>query len=86
MHEHHHHHDHDHGHSGEAKTFTEKLAILLTHWIDHNESHQEEYRKWAALAHQEGREDLGEYIQAAMERFQDGNDRLRQAKQILETE
>ncbi|MBN2231559.1 MAG: hypothetical protein JW781_01885 [Deltaproteobacteria bacterium] len=92
MHEHHHHHEHGHcgacaGAAGtEAKSFTEKLDILLSHWIDHNESHQDDYRKWAAQAQKENREDLVEYIKAAMERFREGNDRLRQAKQILEME
>ncbi|OPX18676.1 MAG: hypothetical protein BZ151_13445 [Desulfobacca sp. 4484_104] len=49
-----------------------------------NESHQEDYKKWAAQAKKAGREDLVELIQAAMIQFKEGNNRLRQAKQILE--
>ena len=32
----------------------EKLQVLLPHWIEHNQGHTEECRKWAAQAdHQE---------------------------------
>ena len=29
----------------------EKLQVLLPHWIQHNEEHAEESRKWAKRAH-----------------------------------
>jgi hypothetical protein len=31
-------------------TETEILCVLLTHWIDHNKEHAEEYRRWAKHA------------------------------------
>ncbi len=31
-----------------------RLAILLQHWIEHNESHRDEYRKWAQKAEELG--------------------------------
>ena len=55
-HEDHHHHDHDHhdhGHSGSdspAMSLEDKLKTLLTHWIDHNNSHMETYKSWAQKA------------------------------------
>ena len=29
---------------------TEKLRILIPHWLEHNEEHAEEYRRWAEKA------------------------------------
>jgi len=90
MHEHHDHgtcenHGHCHGcgNHQEAMTFNEKMLILLNHWIDHNDSHQTDYKKWAAQAKEEGLDDVVEKILAAMHQFQEGNQRLRQAQQIL---
>jgi hypothetical protein len=28
----------------------EKLRMLIPHWIEHNEEHAEEYRRWSAEA------------------------------------
>ncbi|MCK4378634.1 MAG: hypothetical protein KAW01_04790 [Deltaproteobacteria bacterium] len=91
MHEHHDHDNpcggHSHCHScGEHQSmnFEEKIDLLLGHWIDHNESHQEDYKKWAAQAKKEGKDDIVELILEAMSQFKEGNNRLRQAKQILE--
>ena len=91
MHEHHDHeacenHSHCHGcgnHHHETMSFEEKLMTLLNHWVDHNDSHQVDYKKWAAQAKEEGMDDVVEKILAAMQLFQEGNQRLRQAQQIL---
>lgn len=32
----------------------EKLQVLLPHWIEHNQGHAAECKKWAELAGQEG--------------------------------
>lgn len=29
---------------------TEKLRILIPHWLEHNEEHAEEFRRWAEKA------------------------------------
>jgi len=29
---------------------TEKLQMLIPHWLEHNEEHAEEYRRWAKKA------------------------------------
>ncbi|MCD6430449.1 MAG: hypothetical protein J7L57_04430 [Deltaproteobacteria bacterium] len=90
MHEH-----HDHGPGGndshchgcdnhqEKMSFAEKLTMLLNHWIDHNDSHQTDYKKWAAQAKEEGHEEVVGKILEAMQLFQEGNQRLRQAQQIM---
>jgi len=89
----HEHHDHDtpgkghrHYHScGEQQgmSFEKKIELLLNLWIDHNESHQEDYKKWVAQAKKEGKDEIAELILAAMSQFTEGNNRLRQAKQII---
>ena len=90
MHEHHDHgtcenngHCHGCGNHQETMSFDEKLMTLLNHWVDHNDSHQADYKKWAAQAKEEGMDDVVEKILAAMQLFQEGNQRLRQAQQIL---
>jgi len=35
-------------------TDIEKLRLLLSHWLQHNESHGREYAKWAGVARQGG--------------------------------
>ncbi len=91
----HEHHDHgpcsNHGHcqscSGhdhqDTMGFADKLNLLLGHWIEHNESHQTDYKKWALQAREEGHDEVVAKIQEAMQLFQEGNQRLRQAQQIL---
>ncbi len=90
MHEHHDHgrcenHGHCHGcgNHQESMSFNEKLGMLLNHWIEHNESHQGDYKKWALQAREEGCDEIVEKIQEAMQLFNEGNQRLRQAQQIL---
>ena len=90
MHEHHDHgpcdndgHCHSCSNHQEKMSFAEKLTMLLNHWIDHNDSHQTDYKKWAAQAREEGHEEVVEKILEAMQQFQEGNQRLRQAQQII---
>ena len=69
-HEHgHHHHDHDHhhghAHSHAPLSFSEKLVKLLDHWIQHNDHHAEDYRKWAEEARENGRDDVADLLDDA---------------------
>jgi len=45
----------------------EKLQMLITHWLQHNESHGREYAKWAEVARQAGYTDTADYIEQAVE-------------------
>jgi len=45
----------------------EKLQTLLSHWLQHNESHGREYAKWAEVARQAGYDSTAEYIEQAVE-------------------
>ncbi len=38
----------------DLKTATEKLRVLLPHWIEHNQNHEAEFRKWSEAARAEG--------------------------------
>ena len=49
----------------------EKLRLLIPHWIEHNDEHAEEYRRWAEEA-PEASEDL----LAAVEVMSEINQRL----------
>ena len=43
----------------------EKLKMLITHGLQHNESHGREYAKWAAVAREAGHTATAEYIEQA---------------------
>lgn len=60
-HNHNHNHDHDHGHSHDhadaprpEMSTKEKLDVLLSHWVDHNDSHKDNFYSWAKKADQAG--------------------------------
>lgn len=78
-HDHHHDHDHDHGHhhdhgdhhhhhdhdqSSVSLSFAEKLTKLLDHWIQHNDHHVEDYRKWASEARENDQAAVAEQLDA----------------------
>ncbi len=49
----HHKHTHDHPHTHTTQmelSFEEKLSTLFRHWIDHNDSHKDNYAAWAKKA------------------------------------
>ena len=47
---------------------TEKLRILLNHWIEHNKGHAEEFRQWAEKAKKSGQTAVyNDMIQAAQQ-------------------
>jgi len=57
----------------------EKLQVLLPHWIEHNQGHTEECRKWAALIdNSEVQQNLNKAL-AAMELVTDHLDKALQA-------
>jgi hypothetical protein len=74
-----HHHDHHHGHTPEPLSFSEKLVKLLDHWIDHNDHHAEDYRKWAQDARENGHTEVAELLESAAELTGTISDRFREA-------
>ena len=57
----------------------EKLQVLLTHWLQHNESHGAEYLKWAEVARQGGHTATAEFIDQAVELLNKADESLRKA-------
>ncbi len=55
---------HRHSYSDQL-TLEQKLEKLVTHWIDHNNSHKETFHTWAARAKEEGLVGVAEKIQEA---------------------
>ena len=61
----------------------EKLPIIIKHWIEHNESHMEEYRQWAEKAGEMGLDAVKARITEAMDEIIRSNSRLGEALKEL---
>ncbi len=61
----------------------EKIPVLIRHWIEHNESHAEEYRRWADIVRQEGFERMEALILEAADCIQSANEKLKDALEDL---
>jgi len=57
----------------------EKIRILLPHWREHNQSHQVEFTKWAAVAQRENMAEVAELIRQAAQQLDAVNTLLDQA-------
>ncbi|GAA0710539.1 hypothetical protein GCM10008904_22280 [Paraclostridium ghonii] len=85
----HHGHDHDHDHithsgAAVAENKDEKtLNILLVHWVNHNESHEEGFREWADKAREMGKEETAKNIEQAIEYLKKSNEMLLEAKKNM---
>ena len=62
---------------------SEKIPVLIRHWIEHNESHGEEYRRWADIAREEGLAWVETLILEAADRILSANEKLREALEGL---
>ena len=61
----------------------EKLSILLPHWIEHNNSHGEEFNKWVKIIHDSNEPEIAAHIEKAQECMHEANQALRQALLIV---
>ncbi len=78
-------HSHSHGHDhnqGETETLR-KLQVVLEHWIEHGESHADNYKEWAAKASQAGEEEIAKEIHLAINDQESVRHHLKRAKAIL---
>jgi hypothetical protein len=55
---------------------TEKLRVLLPHWIEHNSEHAAEFREWAERARQAEHGDAAWDVRVAAENLEAANDAL----------
>ena len=85
----HHGHDHDHEHiehsgAAVAENKDEKtLNILLVHWVNHNESHEEGFREWVEKARAIGKDETADNIENAIEYMRKANEMLVEAKKHM---
>ena len=62
----------------------EKLKVLLPHWVEHNEEHGEEFRKWAERARAEGQPEAHDELLRAIDQIGKANASLRRAQKLLD--
>jgi hypothetical protein len=56
-----------------------RLTAVIKHWVEHNESHLDDYRKWGETAAKLGLDSVKTEIDAAMEKLFQSNDHLKNA-------
>jgi hypothetical protein len=60
-----------------------KLIAVITHWVEHNESHLDDYRRWGETAAKLGLDSVTTEIEAAVEKLSQSNDHLKKALNAL---
>lgn len=63
---------------------TQKLGVLIPHWISHNEEHVGEYRKWADRLESEGLVVTAERLRQAADLVMTSNRHFQEAQTTLE--
>ena len=66
-----------------AMSDLEKLRVLLPHWVEHNEEHNKEFRKWAERARAEGQPEAHDELLTAVDLIEKANASLRRAQALL---
>ncbi len=61
----------------------DRLAHLVPHWIEHNESHAAQLEEWAGKAREAGLPEVADGIAAAGATMRKANERLRAAGERL---
>jgi hypothetical protein len=56
-----------------------KLFVVIEHWIEHNESHMGEYKKWAQTAGELGLDSVKAEIEEAVGKLSQSNQHLEKA-------
>ena len=59
-----------------AKDDAAKLKILLSHWVEHNEEHAEEFTKWALKAKANGKAQVHGHMMKAVHQMKGANKSL----------
>lgn len=73
---------HDHGTATENKD-EKTLNILLVHWVNHNQSHEEGFQEWVEKAKAMGKVETAECIEKAIEYMNKANEMLLEAKKNM---
>ncbi|GAX60294.1 permease [Candidatus Scalindua japonica] len=56
-----------------------KLRVLLPHWIEHNNSHMAEFRKWEGEAKKESGEEVAQLLDKAIRDMEEAGKSLSEA-------
>jgi cobalt/nickel transport system ATP-binding protein len=84
MHDNHKHHTHAYEHEpGRGIEDLRKLQVMLDHWIEHGDSHVENYREWAGKAGEAGEGEVAKEIHLAVDDSEAVKNHLKRAKAIL---
>jgi len=60
-----------------------KLSVVIEHWIEHNESHMGEYKKWAQTAGELGLDLVKTEIEEAVGKLSHSNKHLGKALKAI---
>jgi t-SNARE complex subunit (syntaxin) len=60
-----------------------KLSVVIEHWIEHNESHKDEYKRWAQTAGELGLDSVKTEIEEAVEKLSQSNQHLEKALKAI---
>jgi hypothetical protein len=60
-----------------------KLSVVIEHWIEHNESHMGEYKKWAHTAGELGLDLIKAEIEEAVGKLSQSNQHLEKALKAM---
>jgi hypothetical protein len=61
-----------------------KLSVVIEHWIEHNNSHMGEYKKWAQTAGELGLDPVKTEIEEAMKSISQSSQHLAKALKMVE--
>ena len=82
-HDHEHDQEHCHSHCSGGSVDEKTLNILLVHWVNHNESHEEGFREWVDKARDMGKEETANNIEEAIKYLRKANEMLLEAKKNM---
>ena len=60
-----------------------KVSVVIEHWIEHNEAHMGEYKKWAQTAGELGLDLVRAEIEEAVEKLTQSNKHLEKALKAI---
>ncbi len=60
-----------------------KLSVVIEHWIEHNESHMGEYKKWAQTTGELGLDLVKAEIEEAVGKLSQSNQHLEKALKAM---
>jgi hypothetical protein len=60
-----------------------KLSVVIEHWIEHNESHKDEYKRWAQTAGELGLDSVKAEIEKAIGKLSQSSQHLEEALKAI---